>query len=101
AYLAAHADALGFPRRAALLGEERLGVGLGAQRPLLPLGVVGGKRRQTESVGHQRQMGTFTDGARRFCAGVGLRRAAYRAVAPVDQLDGPREFNVLVRRFAS
>src|SRR4051812_9528041 len=38
--LAAGADLLGLAGRAALLREERLGVGLGAQRPLLPrLGV--------------------------------------------------------------
>ena len=39
--LAPRADALGLPRRAALLREERLGVGLGAQRALLPVRLLG------------------------------------------------------------
>ena len=36
-HLAARADALGLPGGAALLREERLRIGLGAQRPLLPV----------------------------------------------------------------
>ena len=41
AHLAADADLLGLAGRAALLREERLGVGLRAQRPLLPARLVG------------------------------------------------------------
>ena len=51
AHLAAQADALGLAGRAALLGEERLGVGLRAQRALLPLIVVGSCRRDVVSIG--------------------------------------------------
>src|SRR4029079_12471784 len=41
AYLACQADLLGLPGRAALLGEERLGVGLRAERALLPTRFLG------------------------------------------------------------
>ena len=41
-HLAARADALGLAGGAALLGEERLRVRLGAQRALLPVGLLGG-----------------------------------------------------------
>ncbi len=41
-HLAARADALGLAGGAALLREERLRVRLGAQRPLLPVGLLGG-----------------------------------------------------------
>src|SRR4051794_31805847 len=61
AHLATQADSLGFAGRAALLGEKRLGVGLGAQSALLPLIIVDSCRSNFISLGllaHQTQLRT-------------------------------------------
>src|SRR5690606_9709238 len=55
-HLARVADLLGFPRRAALLGEERLGVGLRAQRALLPAQILAWAVRPRDNLAHAHQL---------------------------------------------
>ena len=76
-HLAAQADPLGLAGRAALLGEERLGIGLRAQRALLPLVVVGVSGRViVNRLGHQTQLRT-SEASNRRRSGIGVRCAAY------------------------
>src|SRR3954469_20895566 len=72
--LAAGADLLGLAGRAALLREEGLGVGLGAQRPLLPALLLGVEAGQSgvEHARHAQDVRLVGGGRSTCCCGLVL-----------------------------